>query len=106
MRINKKHIGPSFEEHLKKSMKNPEFAECFKQEQIKFEIAQLVRKARKRAGLTQIRLAELAGLHQTAVARIESRASKTIPSIELLRRVFIPLGFNVSIHLQKLNKAA
>ena len=106
MKINKKHVGVSFEKDLKRRMKNPEFAESFKQEQIKFEIAQMVRKTRKRAGLTQTRLAELAGLHQTAIARIESRVSRTVPSIELLRRIFVPLGFNVSIHLQKLNKAA
>jgi ribosome-binding protein aMBF1 (putative translation factor) len=99
--IEKKHTGI-----CNKKMRNPEFAEYFKQEQIKFEIAQLVINARKRAGLTQAKLSELTGLKQAAIARIESRNSKMIPSIEILRKIFIPLGYNVSFNLHKLNKAA
>jgi DNA-binding XRE family transcriptional regulator len=106
MKVNKKFVGPSFEEDLKRRMKDSAFAEQFKQEHIKYEIAHLVKNARKRAGLTQAELARLAGIHQTAIARIESRTSKTVPSIELLRKTFKPLGFNVAIRLQKLKKAA
>lgn len=101
-----KHIGPTVEEELQKSMKDPRFAELFKIEQIKYEIAELVKKTRKKVGLTQKQLAKISGLHQTAIARIESRSSKLIPSIEVLRRIFIPMGFNFDFKLNKLNKAA
>jgi ribosome-binding protein aMBF1 (putative translation factor) len=106
MKANSKHIGPTVEEELKKSMKDPHFAELFKHEQIKYEIAELVRKTRKNAGLTQKQLAQITGLHQAAIARIESRTSKLIPSIEVLRKLFVPMGFNVNFSLNKLKKAA
>jgi ribosome-binding protein aMBF1 (putative translation factor) len=106
MKINKKYVGPSYEEDLQNKLNNPEFAEYFKQEQIKYEIAQMVIKARKHAGLTQAKLSELTGLKQSAIARIESRNSKMIPSIEILRKIFLPLGYNVSFNVHKLKKAA
>lgn len=106
MKSVKKHRGPSFEENLKERLKNPEFAELFEQEHIKYKIAEIVKHAREKAGLTQAQLARLTGLHQAAIARIESRASRMIPSLEVLRRIFIPLGYKVDLHLEKLKKAA
>jgi ribosome-binding protein aMBF1 (putative translation factor) len=102
----KKHQGSSFDMHLKESMKDPAFAELYTQEHIKHEISQLVIKARKKAGLTQKQLAELTGLHQAAIARIESRKARTIPGIEILRKILVPLGYNVTLHLHKLKDAA
>lgn len=106
MKPNKKHCGPSFEENLGERLKNTEFAEHFEHEHIKYEIAEIVKRAREKAGLTQTALARLAGLHQTAIARIESRTSKMVPGFEILRRIFIPLGYKVDLHLEKLKKAA
>jgi ribosome-binding protein aMBF1 (putative translation factor) len=106
MKSNKKHCGPSFEENLKERLKNPEFAELFEQEHIKYEIAEIVKRAREKAGFTQAQLAHLAGLHQAAIARIESRSSRMVPGLEVLRRIFIPLGYKVDLHLEKLKTAA
>jgi len=106
MKAKSKCIGPTVEEELKKSMTDPHFAELFKLEQIKYEISELVKQTRKKAGLTQKQLAEITGLHQAAIARIESRTSKLIPSIEVLRKLFVPMGFNVNVSLHKLKKAA
>ena len=93
MKVNSNYVGSSVEEDLKKRMKDPRFAE-------------LVKTTRKKAGLTQKQLAAITGLHQAAIARIESRESKLIPGIEVLRKIFIPMGFNVYFSLHKLKKAA
>lgn len=100
------HAGSSYKSYLINNLKDPEFAGLFSHERIKYEIAGLVKKTRLKAGLTQKQVSELAGLHQTAVARIESRKSRMIPSIETLRKIFVPLGYNVTFHLGKLKKAA
>jgi ribosome-binding protein aMBF1 (putative translation factor) len=102
----KKHSGSSFVSHLKESLNDPVFADFYAQEQIKAEIADLVKKVREKAGLTQRQLANITGLQQSAIARIESRSSKMVPGIEILRKIFLPLGFNISLHLDKLKKAA
>jgi DNA-binding XRE family transcriptional regulator len=99
-------IGSSIKSHLADSLKDTSFADLFSQEKIKLEIAQLVKGYRQKAGLTQQQLAALCGLHQAAIARIESRSSKSIPSIEMLRKIFIPLGYTVSFHVDKLKRAA
>jgi ribosome-binding protein aMBF1 (putative translation factor) len=106
MKVNRKHVGSTVDEELNKRMKEPQFAELFKIEQIKYEISELVKTTRKKAGLTQKQLAAITGIHQAAIARIESRASKLIPSIEVLRKIFVPMGFNVNFSLHKLKKAA
>jgi len=106
MKVNKKHVGPSIDEHLKECMKDPVFAEGFRQEKIKYEIAGKVKAYRKKAGLTQKQLADISGLKQSAIARIENRESKTIPSFESLRKIFMPLGYNISFNVHKQKKAA
>lgn len=107
MKLKKnKHIGPSLDEHLKECMKDPVFAEGFRQEQIKHELAEMVKTYRQKAGLTQKQLADKTGLKQSAIARIESRQSRTIPSIESLRKIFWPLGYNFTFQLHKMKKAA
>jgi ribosome-binding protein aMBF1 (putative translation factor) len=104
--MRNKHIGSSFETHFNSRMLNTAFAELYNQEKIKYDIAELVKFQRKKAGLTQRQLAEISGLKQSAIARIESRTAKMIPSIETLRRIFVPLGFNVTVRLDSLKKAA
>ena len=106
MKANSNYIGSTVDEELNKRMKNPQFAELFKLEQIKYEIAGIVKNVRKKAGLTQKQLAEITGIQQAAIARIESRSSKMIPSIEIMRKLFVPLGYNVHFSLRKLKKAA
>jgi transcriptional regulator with XRE-family HTH domain len=60
--------------------------------------AQLLRDARLRAGLTQRRLAELAGTSQAMVARIEGR--RQAPSLTTLRRLLDACGSNIQVHVE------
>jgi DNA-binding XRE family transcriptional regulator len=105
MKHSKKHIGSSFDNHFKRSLSDHTFSEAYAQERIKFEISEMVKKYRRKAGLTQRQLAEITGLKQSAIARIESRTAKMIPSIEILRRIFIPLGLTITYRIQNLKKA-
>ena len=64
-------------------------------------VPSLVREARKRAGLTQVRLAERAGVPQSTVARIESGART--PSTDLVERLVRAAGFEIRVGLGELD---
>lgn len=57
----------------------------------------LIREARRRAGLTQRELAERAGTTQSAIARLES--GRTSPSFDTVRRMLRLCGFNLLVAL-------
>lgn len=57
----------------------------------------LIREARRRAGLTQRELAERAGTTQSAVARAES--GRVDPGFETVRRMMRHCGFNLLVAL-------
>ena len=58
---------------------------------------ELVREARRRAGLTQRELAERAGTTQSAIARLES--GRTSPSFEQVERLIKLCGFSMIVEL-------
>ncbi len=60
-------------------------------------ISNLVREARRRAGLTQAELAERAGVPKSTVGRIESGAR--IPSTGMVERLVRAAGLSVSVSL-------
>lgn len=55
----------------------------------------LIREARRRAGLTQVQLAERAGTTQSGIARWES--GRTDPSLEDVRRLIQLCGFDLEV---------
>lgn len=66
-------------------------------EKINFEI-ELIGKmieAREKKGLSQRQLAEICGVKQPAIARLESM--KTTPQIDTLFKILNPLGYTISI---------
>lgn len=65
--------------------------------QIKFETALIgkVIEAREAKGLSQRELAEISGVKQPAIARLESMRST--PQIDTLFKVLSPLGYTLSI---------
>ena len=72
---------------VNKLLKDSEIRVLFKEERIKTQIAETVRSARIRAGLTQTKLAKLADTTQTVISRIESGMDSRIPSLSLLARI-------------------
>lgn len=66
-------------------------------EKINFEV-ELIGKmieARERKGLSQRDLAEISGIKQPAIARLESM--KSTPQIDTLLRLLVPLGLTLQI---------
>lgn len=66
-------------------------------ERIYFEAALIGKmiEAREEKGLSQRELAELSGVKQPAIARLESL--KTTPQIDTLFKVLCPLGYTIEI---------
>lgn len=59
----------------------------------------LVRQARKRAGLTQVALAKRANVAQSTIARIES--GTRIPSTDMVERLIRATGLEIRVGLQE-----
>jgi transcriptional regulator with XRE-family HTH domain len=57
----------------------------------------LVQEARRRAGLTQVQLAERAGTTQSAIARLES--GRTDPGFGQLQKLLEACGFRLDVAL-------
>ena len=66
-------------------------------EQINFHVDLIGKmiKAREEKGLSQRELAELSGVKQPAIARVESM--RTTPQIDTLFKIIIPLGYTLTI---------
>ena len=62
-------------------------------------IASIVREARRRAGLSQAALAELAGVPKSTVGRIESGART--PSVDLVDRLVRAAGLELTVALSE-----
>ena len=63
-----------------------------------FELAERVRRARERLGMTQAELASRIGSTQPAVARLE--AGGVTPSLATLRRIAAALGLELVVDLR------
>jgi ribosome-binding protein aMBF1 (putative translation factor) len=66
-----------------------------------FAFVDEVLKARAKSGLSQAEVAASVGTTQSAIARLESAASKHSPSIATLRRYANALGYKLEIRLVK-----
>lgn len=76
-----------------------EYVSQEEREQINFQVDLIgkVIEARESQGLSQRDLAELSGIKQPAIARMESM--KSIPKIDTLFKILAPLGYTISITL-------
>ena len=75
-------------------------------EQINLEVALIGKmvEARETRGLSQRELAEISGVKQPAIARIESM--KSTPQLDTLLKVLVPLGYTLKIDPLKPNSHA
>ena len=66
-------------------------------EQISFQVALIGKmiEAREKKGISQRELAEMCGVKQPAIARVESL--KSTPRIDTLFKILAPLGYTLSI---------
>lgn len=63
--------------------------------QLKIDLAGKLIEAREKKGITQEQLAQMSGLKQPALARLEKM--KATPQIDTLFRVLKPLGYTLAI---------
>ena len=63
--------------------------------QLKIALAGKLIEAREKKGITQKKLAEMSGLKQPAIARLERM--QTTPQIDTLLKVLKPLGYTLAI---------
>lgn len=83
--------------NFKELWDDPNFIDDQQRQRIDFEFA-LVGKmieARESKGLTQKQLADLVGMKQPAIARLESL--KAVPRVDTLIKILSPLGYTIKI---------
>jgi DNA-binding XRE family transcriptional regulator len=86
---------------LKKQLKDAEFKKEYDALAEEYELASEIIRLRKKSGLTQRQLAELAGTSQPSIARLESGEYKNL-TLSFLRKIGRALGVMPKIHFKKL----
>lgn len=69
---------------------SPEFAEEYYKHDLCFDISNIVLEARLHKQFSQEKLAQLAGTHQSSIARLENGA--TLPSLSFLEKLAVAMG--------------
>ena len=95
-----KPTGTPLKKVLAEEMKDPEFRFYFERAKAVRSIAQLIRTAREKAGLTQAALAKKIGSSQSVIARLESANNTRIPSLNLLERIATVFRARLSISFE------
>ncbi len=88
-----------FKDWLKKELKDPEFASHFKEASVRLRAAQQLASLRKKAGLTQKKLAARIAVPQQNVARIESGTQNM--TMDLIERVADAMGYDTILLFKK-----
>jgi len=88
----------TFKDDLKERLKNPEFAKEYKALEPEYEIIKQVIQSRTEQNLTQKELAELIGIKQSNISRLES--GNYNPSLEFLKKVASGLGRELHIEFR------
>jgi len=86
---------------LNKQLKDTEFRKEYDALAEEYELAGEIIRLRKKSGLTQRQLAELAGTSQPSIARLES-GEYTNLTLSFLRKIGRALGVIPEIHFKKL----
>jgi len=96
---NKKIKYPSFDKHLTKRLKDPEFKRYYDEYGRQLEIAYQILQLRKKKKMTQAELAKRIGTKQSNIARME--AGNQNFTIEILQRIASVLGKNLKVEFTK-----
>lgn len=87
-----------FGEDLAERMEDPVFRAAFIDRRYVQEIARAIRSMRESAGLSQQQLADMVGMKQPAIARLETSQANT-PQWKTLTRIGVALGRQLSFEL-------
>ena len=90
-------ILPSFREHLKESLKDPEFRKAWKESEPEYLLACQIIEKRLKKKISQRLLAKKATTTQAVISRIESMNAN--PSLELLKKISKGLGSSLTLKI-------
>lgn len=76
----------SIDHYIENELKDPKFKAAFEAESARLDNAMTVMEARQQAKLTQQQLADLAGIPQSTVARIESGANTSVDTLSKIAK--------------------
>lgn len=89
----------SFQEVLKRELRNPEFKAEWERTYIAREVTYWLIKYRMDHELTQTALGRAVGMKQQAIGRLEM--GETVPTLETLRTLCTALGSTITISIDK-----
>ena len=87
----------TFQDHLKESLKDPEFRKVWEATEVEYILARKLIEARLKRKLSQRELAKKVGTSQAAISRIEGMDAN--PSLSLLKRIATALETKLQISL-------
>lgn len=96
---NKKIKYLSFERHLAKELKNPEFKKYYDEYGKQLEIAYQILQLRKQKRMSQAELAKKIGTKQSNIARMESGQQNF--TTEMLQKIASAFGRNLKVEFTK-----
>ena len=102
--MNKKHIGSSVSEDIKKWEENPSFKKAVKEYKEKALMGMLLKHVRKEENLSQNELAKISHVTQSVIARIETCSTKTLPRLDIYNKILNSIGYKISLVASKNKK--
>jgi DNA-binding XRE family transcriptional regulator len=99
--MNKKHIGSSVSDTFKAWDKNPVFKAKVERYIEKKEMGMLLKRIREKEAISQARLAQIAHVPQSVIARIESPNARTLPQITLYSKIIHSMGYQLEFSAVK-----
>lgn len=85
----------TFDDHLKESLKDPEFKKVWQDSEVEYQLSRKLIKARMKRKLSQRDLAKKVKTSQAAISRIEGMNGN--PSLSLLKRIATALNTKLQI---------
>lgn len=88
----------TFEEDIKKRLKDPEFRKIWEETEVEYQLARKLIDARLKKNMSQRALAIKVKTSQAAISRIEAMNGN--PSLSLLKRIFQALGLKLMVEFK------
>lgn len=96
-----KKKGIKLKNYIKSKSKDGEFKVAYEEVQMHLKIAKLLEELRHKANLTQAELAEMTGVSQPMIARLERGDQDRVPILRTINRIFLAPGYGVDLVIKK-----
>ena len=95
-------MGKNFRETLNEQLKNPEFRKEWDALEPEYQIIKAMLKARNEKAMTQKQLADLTGIPQADISRLENGSAN--PSLKTLQRLADGMGMKLKLEFVPANR--